>query len=130
MAHLLGDANPMLAQAVAEHWLAEGDQHQALLWHERALDLRETPEKRMLLRRAELLLGTNQPDRAEAVLRPLAGSENQEVAERAHLLLGHIARQREQPDASADHLEQAVRAGLDDPAILAFLGSHYFNRSR
>jgi len=126
----LGESSPRLPETIAELWFNAGDKRRALLWYERAIKLQDKPAERVRLRRAELLFWTEEFDKAEAAARLLANSENRGSAGKAYLLLGQIAMQRNRPEIAVAHWEEAVQAGMDEPQILAFLGSHYFNNGQ
>jgi len=123
----LGESSPGLPKTIAELWFNAGDRRQALLWYERTLKLHDAPPESLLLRRAELLLWAEEFDRAEAAALPLAESSNRGLASKALLLLGQVAMQRNRPEEAVAHWEQAVQAGIAEPGILEFLGSHCFN---
>jgi len=129
-AYHLGESKPGLPRTIAELWFKMGDRRQALRWYERAIELQKEPAEKTRFRWAELLFWAGEFSRAEVVLRSLVHSGNRGLTGKARLLLGQIAMKRKEPLVAAVQWEKAVQAGIQEPRILSYLGSHYFNRER
>ena len=128
-AYYLGESNPSLPKTLAGLCYNVGDRSQALCWYERMLKLQENPSGRLLLRRVKFLLAAEEFDQAELAAKSLAKSENHDMVGKALFLLGQVAMRRN-PKIAAGHWEAAVKSGIKEPKILAFLGSYYFNKGQ
>jgi len=125
----LGAKRPAIAQTIAELWVDMNDAQEALRWYNVASQGDRIASPRSL-RRAELLIAVGDFDRALEVLRPIASSADKKRATQAELMLGRIAHQRGDVEATVAHWTRAIDNGANDTQLLAYLGAFHFNNKR
>jgi tetratricopeptide (TPR) repeat protein len=131
----LGRDDAGLARTLGDLHAQRDQPGAAVPWYDRALAATEgEPDAELLLRRARLLWRTGRVEEARQAVQALVGDGNgdaeEQTAAEAHRLLGRIALETDRPEAAAEHWRRAVEAGLGDPQLLGFLGSHHFNAGR
>lgn len=122
----LGATEQTLPKTIAELWHSEGHLLSALVWYERIL--KSAPDAALELRIAELRYTMKDYAGAEAAARLLADNADDNIAIAALRLSGQCATLAERNADAESAWSRAVKRGLNDPSILAWLGNQAFKR--
>jgi tetratricopeptide (TPR) repeat protein len=128
-AYRLGSDEPRLAQTIAGAWQQLDRPREAVRWYDRAIAASQPSAERdeMVLRRAALLLNAEMTDRPTPALKRLAQRKEAAKAGQAALRFGQLASARGDANEALKYWQRAVDLGVEEPALLAALGEHYFN---